>query len=92
MGKFEDMASCFLSFKDESGCGEFKGESKLVPLSQCNNDITAHLRRCHLTKENITESDRNLFCSGLGILIKLPNKLKNVCMPETPCEPREGLG
>ena len=55
--KSEDMASCFMSLKDESGCGEFKGESKLVPLSQSNNDITAHLRRCHLTKENITGSE-----------------------------------
>lgn len=62
--KFEDMASCFMSLKDESGCGEFKGESKLVPLSQCNNDITAHLRRCHLTKENVTESELILQRAG----------------------------
>ena len=51
------MASCFISSKNESGCGEFKGESELVPISECNSDITAHLRRCHLTKDNITESE-----------------------------------
>ena len=59
-----DMASCFMSSKNESGCGEFKGESELVPLSECNSDITAHLRRCHLTKENITESELILLRAG----------------------------
>ena len=49
------MASYFMSSKNKSGCGEFKGESELVPLS--NSGMTAHLRRCHLTKENITESE-----------------------------------
>ena len=62
--KFEDMASCFMFLKDESSCREFKGERKLVPLIQCNNDITAHLRRCHLTKENITESELILRRAG----------------------------
>ena len=46
------------------GCGEFTGEVKLVSLSQCNNDITAHLRRCHLAKENITESELILQRAG----------------------------
>lgn len=55
---------CFMSLKDESGCGEFKGESNLVPLNECNSDITAHLRRCHLTKENITESELILLRAG----------------------------
>ena len=27
----------------------------MVPLSECNSDIRADLRRCHLTKENVTE-------------------------------------
>ena len=36
--------------KDESTCGEFKRESKLVPHSGAS--------MCHLTKENITELGR----------------------------------
>ena len=35
-----------------------------MPLSECNNDITAHLRRCHLTKENITKSELILQRAG----------------------------
>ena len=58
------LKTWLLVMNDESGCGEFKGESKLVPLSQCSNDITAHLRRCHLTKENITESELILQRAG----------------------------
>ena len=43
--------NCFLFYKDSDECGDFKGEGELVPLSECNADISAHLRRCHLSKE-----------------------------------------
>ena len=55
---------CFISLRDESGCGECKGESNLVPLNECNSDIRAHLRQCRLTKENITESELILLRAG----------------------------
>ena len=50
------MPSCFMSLKNESGCVEFKGKSKLVPLSECNSDITAHLRQ-HYYARDITERE-----------------------------------
>ncbi|KAL9960337.1 hypothetical protein ACROYT_G033784 [Oculina patagonica] len=65
--RVRDMASsttCFMSAKDEIGCGENNGETKLVPLSECKSDITAHLRRCHLTKEDISESELILLRAG----------------------------
>ena len=56
--------NCFLFYKDSDGCGDFKGEGELVPLSECNADITAHLRRCHLSKECLTEKELILMCAG----------------------------
>ena len=55
----ENMATCetncFLFYKDADGCGDFKRESELVPFSECNADISAHLRRFHLSKQCLTE-------------------------------------
>ena len=55
--KDEKMASlegkCFMSYRDAGECGEFKGKSSLALLSECQNDITAHLKRCHLSKGGI---------------------------------------
>ena len=58
------MASCFTSSKNESGCGEFKGESELVPLSECNSDITAQFRRCHALNERKYHGERTYFAAG----------------------------
>jgi len=41
--------------KDESGCGDFRGSSDLKPLKECVQDISSHMNRCHLSKENISE-------------------------------------
>ena len=64
----EDMATCetncFLFYKDADGCGDFKREGELVPLSECNADISAHLRRFHLSKECLTE--RQVYFGGEG--------------------------
>lgn len=57
-------ANCFLSYKDGHGCGDFKGSSELVPLSECNSDISVHLERCHLSKERITEKELILMRAG----------------------------
>ena len=56
--------NCFLFYRDDHGCGDFKDRSELVPLSACNTDISAHLRRCHLTKERITEKELILMRAG----------------------------
>jgi len=57
----ENMAicktNCFLFYKDADGCGDFKREGELVPLSECNADIAAYLRWCHLSKECLTEKE-----------------------------------
>ena len=47
--------SCFLLFKDEAGCGEFMGPNNLERLSNGNQDVSAHLRRYHLSKESLSE-------------------------------------
>ncbi|RUA04678.1 MAG: hypothetical protein DSY43_05910 [Gammaproteobacteria bacterium] len=56
--------ACFMSFKDQGRCGEFKEKSELVSLGECNNDITPHLRRCHLSKERISECELILLRAG----------------------------
>ena len=50
--------------KNADGCGDFKREGELVPLSECNADISAHLRRCHLSKECLTEKEPILMRAG----------------------------
>ena len=49
------MAACFMKTKDSSGCGEFRGQKSLTSLLECTSDISCHLRRCHLSRENISE-------------------------------------
>ena len=79
MGK----VSCFMFLKDESACGEFKRESKLVP-----NSGASMYQRYYGSFEAMSLNERkyygieeraSLLCSGLGILVKLPNKFKK-CM------------
>ena len=43
--------------KDGAGCGEFMGQDNLERLSNCNQDVSAHLRRYHLSKECLSEYD-----------------------------------
>jgi hypothetical protein len=49
--------SCFVLFKDEAGCGEFMDQNNLERLSNCNQDVSAHLRWYHLSKESLPECD-----------------------------------
>ena len=43
--------------KDGAGCGEFMGQDNLERLSNCNQDVSADLRRYHLSKESLSEYD-----------------------------------
>jgi hypothetical protein len=43
--------------KGGAGCGEFMGQDNLERLSNCNQDVSAHLRRYHLSKESLSEYD-----------------------------------
>ena len=41
--------------KDSSGSGEFRGQKSLTSLLECTSDISCQLRRCNLSRENISE-------------------------------------
>ena len=58
------MAVCFAESKDRSGCGDFKGVSTLTPLHECRCDVSAHLKRFHLSNENLVECELILFRAG----------------------------
>ena len=58
---------CFLSFRNADAYGDFKGNRDLVLLSVCQNDITAHLQRCHLSKGGIN-SEGELIMMRAGLL------------------------
>ena len=51
-------------YKDADGCGDFKREGELAPLSECNADISAHLRQCQLSKECLMEKELTLMRAG----------------------------
>ena len=59
------MAACFLRTREFGDCGEFRGITEFVSLDQCNNDLSQHLSRCHLSQERITEGGLILARSGL---------------------------
>ena len=59
------MATCFLRTREFGDCGEFQGITEFVSLDQCNNDLSQHLSRCHLSQERITEGGLILARSGL---------------------------
>ena len=49
--------SCFVAtYKEYGECGNSRGISGLVPLSDCNDSIDSHLASLHLSIEKITES------------------------------------
>ena len=58
--------NCFLFYKDADGCGDFKREGEIVPFSECNADISAHLRRFHLSKQCLREQQVYFGVGGEG--------------------------
>ena len=63
--------SCIVFFKDGAGCGEFMGQNNLERLSNCNQDVSAHLRRYHLSKESLSECDLILLRAGFLIILNV---------------------
>ena len=59
------VATCFLRTREFRDCGEFRGITEFVSLDLCNNDLSQHLSRCHLSQERITEGSLILARSGL---------------------------
>ena len=60
-------------------CGPNRGEGKIIFLRECGNEISNHLRRCHLSCENVTEIDLILARAGLFDLSASKVKQMTVC-------------
>ena len=50
--------------KDSSGCGDFRGATGLTRLFDCRDDVSAHLKRFHLSNEALMEYQLILSRSG----------------------------
>ena len=46
-------------------CGESRGKEEVIPLKECNSDISNQLRSCHLSRANVTEYDLILARAGI---------------------------
>ena len=55
---------CFMESKDGSGCGDLRGVNILTPLIKCRDDISAHLKRFHLSSEDVLEYQLIFACAG----------------------------
>ena len=49
--------TCSFSVILHENCGPTRGEEKIFFLHECVHEISNHLRRCHLSRENVTEID-----------------------------------
>ena len=58
---------------------EKRGEGKIILLRECGHEISNHLRRCHLSRENVTEIDLILARAGLFDLSASTVKQMTVC-------------
>lgn len=86
------MAACFLRTREFGDCGEFRGITEFVSLDQCNNDLSQHLSRCHLSQERITEGGLILARSGLFYTTEAQRGEMFVCLSEAPRLSRAVLG
>jgi hypothetical protein len=59
---------CSLNAAAGSDCGSSRGLEEFTKLNNCIDDITAHLAKCHLSKENISEKNLILVRAGLHCL------------------------
>ena len=73
------MAACFLRTREFGDCGEFRGITAFVSLDQCNNDLSQHLSRCHLSQKRIREAGLILARSGLFYTIEAQSGEMFVC-------------
>ena len=49
--------TCSFSVILNENCGPTRGEEKIIFLHECVHEISNHLCRCHLSRENVTEID-----------------------------------
>ena len=71
--------SCSFSVILNEHCGPNRGEEKIVFLHECVHEISNHLRRYHLSRENVTEVDLILARAGLFDLSARKVKEMTVC-------------
>lgn len=71
--------ACSFSVIFNEHCGPNRGEEKIIFLRECVGEISNHLRRCHLSRENATEIDIILAWSGLFDLSASKVKEMTVC-------------
>ena len=55
--------TCSFSLILNENCGPNRGEEKIIFLRECVGEISNHLRRCHLSRENVTEIDQEIIVS-----------------------------
>ena len=71
--------SCSFSVILNEQCGPNRGEKDVIFLSECYHDISNHLRRCHLSRENVAEINLILAWAGLFDFGASKVKDKTVC-------------
>ena len=49
--------TCSFSVILNEHCGPNRGEGKIIFLRECGHEISNHFRRCHVSRENVTEID-----------------------------------
>ena len=60
------MASvCSFSGHTEGPCGPCRGKEELVYILECLDDISGHLKKCHLSREPLREFELILFRCGM---------------------------
>ena len=59
---------CSLNAAAGSDCGSSRGLEEFTNLNNCIDDITTHLAKCHLSKEQISERNLILMRAGLYCL------------------------
>ena len=71
--------TCFFSVILNKHCGPNRGEGKIILLHECVHEMSNHLRRCHLSRENVTQIDLILARAGLFDLSASKVKRMTVC-------------
>ena len=71
--------TCSFSVILNKHCGPNRGEGKIIFLHECVHEMSNHLRRCHLSRENVTEIDLILARAGLFDLSASKVKQMTVC-------------
>ena len=71
--------TCSFSVILNEHCGPNTGEENIIFLCECVGEISNHLRRCHLSRKNVTEIDLILARVGLFDLSASKVKEMTVC-------------